>query len=282
MNPFTMYLLLIWIFCVSGAKQQRRQGQQVYEESFFYRSHDALQHISYKLDIFRCSKAAWDKATRVSPRNPGRFAAITWISMYSRLCHIDKRLLIEDLQNSNFPFRLNKELRCTLHKNRNREVRDIFLKAGNMIDEALDILKPTLYTENLYRGLTDFPYRDLFIEDGFFSTTKDIHVALGFAKGNILQIITHMYGVYIANYAEERFRYQKEVLAKRQAMFQIGRKVTDEGQIKQIIEGLKLRKKRLYPKEIIYMEQVFLSDDVRNELSRNQQSQSHPYCEPSY
>ncbi|XP_053400128.1 uncharacterized protein LOC128557185 [Mercenaria mercenaria] len=60
------------------------------------------------------------------------------------------------------------------------------------------------YTENLYRGLTYFPYRNLFIEDGFFSTTKDVRIALGFARGNILQIITRMYGVYIADYAEER------------------------------------------------------------------------------
>ncbi|XP_045204504.2 uncharacterized protein LOC123557224 [Mercenaria mercenaria] len=295
-----MYLLLIWIFCVpeavqpwwqkkakTGEKEQPQTGnnrqqrrnpvEEAYKKSFFYRSRDALRHISDELGISRCFDEARNKAKRVRPGNTDRLEAITWISLYSSECSIDKRLLIEDKNANIFPYRLNKELRCTFHT-RNRRVRDIFLKAGNMIDEALDILKPTLYTKNLYRGLKEnFPYRNRFIEDGFLSTTTDVDRALEFSEGNILLIITPMYGVDIAAYSD--YAYEKEVLAKRHTTFDIVKKVKKEKKIKEIIEGL--TNMRWYPKTIIYMKQVFPKDNVRNTLSRRQQMKSDSYCKPS-
>jgi len=93
---------------------------------------------------------------------------------------------------------MNKELRCAFHPKRDENVRELFLAAGQMINEALTIMGPQTFT-NVYRGLKDNIYsdQDQFIEEGFVSTSKDVSVALHFANGTILMIVDSIRGVHI-------------------------------------------------------------------------------------
>ncbi|XP_045203285.2 uncharacterized protein LOC123556560 [Mercenaria mercenaria] len=282
MDKHTQFSILIWIFCVSKSFQQ----PQGYRTKFQHESIKTIEFVSNRLQIQRCLNAARDKVKQVGACPGDQYEAIVWMSMYSRLCTIDKRLLTEDKHINNFPFRLNKELRCsfTVYR-RDPRVRTIFLQAGVMIDKAIDVLNPYPYQSNLYRGLEDFPYADQneFVENGFFSATTDINVALHFANGNILLIVERMYGVYIADYAQERFRHQREVLAKRHSMFRIRQKVTNSKHISEIIAKLKLRITRRYPKEIIYIYQIIPGSHVIEMISdaQSRRQQSYDYCRPS-
>jgi len=233
-----------------------------------------------KFDILdKCAYPARDHAAQVLGNQQGnRFFAAIWISMYSRLCHIEPRYLkYQDTKSTNFPFRMNKELRCAFHSLRDPTVKDLFRNASRMINEALGIMKPRRFT-NLYRGLTTFPFAQntYFIEDGFFSATVDLNVALRFAQGQILMVVEEMSGVYIAEYAEPRFKDQKEVLGLLRSTFKITKIVDDPGEIKEKFPSHT-------PQQVIYVIQATRNKKQRANLRRNQNALpgTISFCDPN-
>jgi len=228
---------------------------------------------------------AKDHVAKLIGGQGNRFFAAIWISMYSRLCHIEPRYLeYQDTKRStdrNFPFRMNKELRCAFQRNnlRNPNVKDLFLSAAHMINEALGVMKPRMFT-NLYRGLTTFPFAQntYFIEDGFFSATVDLDVALDFAKGQILMVVEAMRGLNITDYAEPRFTYQKEVLGLNGSTFEITQTVDDPVEIK----NFKMFSSNT-PRAVIFVKQVTVNPGLSETIRRNQNAvqDTLKYCDPN-
>lgn len=254
-------------------------------EDFATRALNTIKDIGNRFRIYHCLEDARAKASSFRFNDRDKRFAVTWISMYSRFCKIDRSVLMQDKSTNNFPFRLNKELRCAFHTGRNKDVRIAFQHVGSIIDEALSIMEPrnsSNYSNN-FRGDKDFTYRSqqYFVEEGFFSTSRDINIALGFARGNTLMIVESMTGVYIADYAQDRFQRQQEVLHKTNSVFKITRIVNNTNDIKNEMLRLKANRNQRQPREIVYVRQVTnININNKNNLRAQQRSLSLSYCDP--
>ena len=241
---------------------------------FTTRAENLLRRLDTSLDIARCTKKAADRAANViGTRTGDQFYAATWIGMYSQYCNINKGLG-QDSNPKNFPFRMNKELRCAFHPKRDENVRELFLAAGHMIDEALTIMGSQTFT-NVYRGLKDYIYinQDQFTEEGFVSTSKDVSVALRFANGGILMVVDSIRGVDIRDYAEDQFQYQDEVLGLLGSTFRITQILEDATEISAMYP-------KNTPRQVIYVSQVYLENSVDSALKEEQHKSSLNYCDP--
>jgi len=206
----------------------------VSSKSFSAKANLLLQDVSNKFNIKNCTFGARDDAARTYGSSGDRFFAAIWIIMYTNKCLMDQESLTQEKHLNDFPFRLNKELRCALHQGRDPKVRDIFLKAGRMINKALEIMKPKLYP-TLYRGVKKFLFADeaYFIESGFFSATEDCDVALSFAEGQILLVVESMHGVKINDVVRPMYPREEEVLGLHGSTFKIIKTVDDPDEIRQ-------------------------------------------------
>ncbi|XP_045191206.2 uncharacterized protein LOC123548040 [Mercenaria mercenaria] len=250
-------------------------------DSFEERAISAVSLVERNLHINACIQNASTKAKQFYPTGT-RYYAVLWISMYSRDCFINKDLLPKDKENR-FPYRLNKELRCQNFSQRDPHIRSIFITVSNIINDALAIFFSQPYNQ-LFRGVAmDWPYADRtkFVEEGFFSCSTDVNPALNFASGNILLIIKELRGVYIADYVQEKFAYQKEVLGTTVKMFLIEGKVSDEAEINTTMSKLPVNR-ALHPnnpKEIMYVRQVYSpSREEIDAVIKEQDTLNEAYC----
>lgn len=255
-------------------------GVYAVNDDYQSRAYDLMTRVSRQFLVQDCIDAAQQKAGQFYPGGPQHFA-IAWISMYSRLCHIPQRQLRQDITVNNFPFRLNKELRCAFHTGRDPTVKDTFQQVGDIINEALQIMRPR-HWRDLYRGLETFIYRNqsYFVEEGFFSASTSLYTGLVFAKGKILMIVRSMTGVYIANYAEDRFQIQKEVLAQTRSVFRVTDTINDNNQVNDIMSQLRPPQNLQKPREIIYVEQV--TNVNLNAVLPVQRANAITYCDPQW
>ena len=137
-------------------------------------------------------------------------------------------------------------------------------------------MAPITFSKQTYRGLEHFPFarEERFIEEGFFSATLKVEVALEqFAHGKILMVIDSLQGVRNI-YAEERYKNQEEVLGLKDSVFQIDRVENDAKAIKRDFP-------RSTPSQVIYVTQIteFNEAFVEN-LKREQHHLSIEYCTP--
>ncbi|XP_052807519.1 uncharacterized protein LOC128236589 [Mya arenaria] len=237
---------------------------------------DTMKEVDARFQIGSCITKAREKAGSLGYINGASHFAISWISMYSRYCPINLALL-EDKDVNNFPFCLNKELRCMYHTGRNSQIQAVFQGAANIIDMSIRF-EGTKQYKMVYRGMTFNPYagQTAFVEEGFFSASISKDIALGFAKGKILMIVERMYGLYIADYAEDRFSRQKEVLGLKNSYFEVTDRITDSAEIDKLFPNLKHYLKK--PTEVIYVYQK--SNANVDGVLNIQHQQSLQYCEP--
>ena len=189
---------------------------------------------------------------------------------------------MQDKDLNEFPFRLNKEIRCLRNTNRDAIVRETFVKVRNIIDKSLDIFGMRKY-QVLYRGMTSWNFYDrkYFVEEGYFSTSTDPTPALKFANGKYFLIVEGMYGLEIAEYVQDKFKYQKEVLGKSGKMFEIIKKINDSAQITQILTNLAVNKDKLvgiaYPHTIVYIKEVSIPNMIQSVINQQWTSMEN-YC----
>ncbi|WAQ98646.1 hypothetical protein MAR_023019 [Mya arenaria] len=221
---------------------------------FINEAEATINEVTKVLHIEDCINAAKAKANSLGHTSGEMHYAVTWISMYSRICLINETLLSQDKNINSFPFRLNKELRCAFHQERDSKIKKTFKRAAQVISASLSIIG-FKKVNILFRGVTTFEYRHLayFTEYGFFSASISPSVALRFANGSTLLIIRAMNGVPIAKFVQEMFNYQKEVLAPPEYTFSIGNITTDKVAISYVLKPYTLWKDVKLPTEIIYL-----------------------------
>ncbi|WAR09042.1 hypothetical protein MAR_019000, partial [Mya arenaria] len=177
----------------SLVRQNSQSNSQKQEQSkpdiFARKALDTMKEVDARFQIGSCITKAREKAGSLGYINGASHFAISWISMYSRYCPINLALL-EDKDVNNFPFCLNKELRCMYHTGRNSQIQAVFQGAANIIDMSIRF-EGTKQYKMVYRGMTFNPYagQTAFVEEGFFSASISKDIALGFAKGKILMIV---------------------------------------------------------------------------------------------
>lgn len=252
-------------------------------DDFPQKAEKAMQNVAKAFGIQNCIDRAKADAQKKGYKQKDRyFYAAAWIGMYCHQCDIPNEYLPQDKTLKNFPFRLNKELRCDFETTRDPAVKARFQEVSHILNEALDILGEPQPYQKLFRGYTVFPYTgaNFFLDEGYFSTSKDINVALKFADGKTLMIITDMTGSFISQFAEKKFQDQKEVLATTGSQFQVNQKVTNKQDIINILKPYKPMTKLPQPQEILLVTQVSLSAADLNQVLDAQHKTDVGYCKP--
>ncbi|XP_052796121.1 uncharacterized protein LOC128228696 [Mya arenaria] len=230
------------------------------EFAYVKESESTINEVTEVLHIGDCITASKAEASRLGYLSGELHYAVTWISMYSRICHINETLLSKDTDTSNFSFHLNKELRCSFHLERYTTTGQTFKRAAHVISNSLYMIGFQKYN-SLFRGVNNFNYRNrsYFIEYGFFSASRSLRVALRFADGGTVLIFKDMNGVPISNFAQDRFEYQQDVLGPPNSTFLIDAVTKDKTTISNALKPYPIWSDVKVPTEIIYL--TYIADD---------------------